>query len=298
MRRLGIALVLCASVAHADDADDLIARGEQLAQEREYTAAIDAFKQADRKRPTSATACRIGLAYTRRELWPQAELFFSRCRERATPKDPLPDWIEAAEEQLATKLEAAHVAAITIVVVPGGVPAVITASAFASDETFSPRTIHLGAGVHTIEVTAPGFEPQSRELTVTEEPQTITIKLVPARAPDRVHPPDTHAQRSSIRAHHIALGGAIGLGVATLAVDLLSVRTSRNTLEAATTRADYDAHLGAYELRRNLDIGLAIGSVLATGLGLYLWSQDSDDGPRVSASFDTHAATFAIGWSR
>src|SRR5207244_1267948 len=95
-------LLLCAvaipcRLAFADDVADLEARGQELAKASEYSQAIEVFKQADAKRPRAAHACMIGLAYLRRELWPQAELFLALCEHRAVPGDQPPDWIDEAE---------------------------------------------------------------------------------------------------------------------------------------------------------------------------------------------------------
>src|ERR1700733_8442606 len=95
-----IAVALCARSARADEVSDLEARGEQLAKSSEYTQAIAAFKAADLRRPRAVHACMIGLAYLRRELWPQAELFLASCEKRASPGDQPPGWIDAAEHQL------------------------------------------------------------------------------------------------------------------------------------------------------------------------------------------------------
>ena len=94
MRRLWertaiVVAALCAvsSIVRADEIDELVAKGQELAKQSEWTQAIDAFKQADAKRPRALHACMIGLAYTRRELWPDAELFFARCHARASASD-------------------------------------------------------------------------------------------------------------------------------------------------------------------------------------------------------------------
>src|SRR5262245_29224311 len=115
---LALHIVCSIGVARADAIDDLVAKGEELAKQREYSQAIAAFKEADLSRPTAANACRIGLAYTRRELWSQAEVFFARCRERATSTDPPPDWAGEAELALVQKIDSARVPAIEIAVTP------------------------------------------------------------------------------------------------------------------------------------------------------------------------------------
>jgi hypothetical protein len=115
---------------------------------------------------------------TRRELWPQAELFFALCHARATPRDPLPPWIDKAEQQLAAKLAETGAAPITIRVNPLEAKPHISVSSFAPDESFPPRTIHLARGRHVLEISAPGYVSTSREVVVdTSDPRTVVIDL-------------------------------------------------------------------------------------------------------------------------
>src|SRR3954469_25457724 len=133
---LVLLIVLASRPAFADDVDDLEAKGQELAKQSEFTQAIATFKQADAKRPRAAHACMIGLAYMRREAWPQAELFLALCEKRAVPGDQPPDWIDQAEQQLAQKLSAAQIPAVTIEVTPANINAHLTVSSFAPDEQF------------------------------------------------------------------------------------------------------------------------------------------------------------------
>src|SRR5260221_4772999 len=145
-------LVTIARPARADDVDDLVVQGEALAKQAEWSRAITAFKAADAQRPRAKHACLIGLAYTRRELWAEAELFLSVCRQRASTGDPLPEWIAEAEGQLAAKLAASNAAPVAIATDPASAPAVMSVSSFAPDEKFPARTIHLAPGVHVVHV--------------------------------------------------------------------------------------------------------------------------------------------------
>src|SRR5688572_3278724 len=101
-----IAIVLCGVLAHAhaEDVSQLRARGEELAKEGRFSEAIDAFKAADRISPRADHACLIALAYTRRELWPQAEIFISKCHQRVSPDNPAPDWLPKAEQEISHRL--------------------------------------------------------------------------------------------------------------------------------------------------------------------------------------------------
>src|SRR5690348_7144786 len=106
--------LLVASPARADDAESLTAQGEEQARNGEFTRAIELFKKADALAPSAKHACLIGLAYTRRELWSQAEIFLDRCKDRATAADPLPDWFAQATAQLAQKLAGVDVATVEL----------------------------------------------------------------------------------------------------------------------------------------------------------------------------------------
>src|SRR5512143_861795 len=107
-------VVVAPVVGHADDREALQAKGEQLAKEGRYNDAIDAFKAADRIQPRASHACLIALAYTRREAWPQAELFLSICHQRANAGDPLPDWVPQADQMIKERLASANLAEVTI----------------------------------------------------------------------------------------------------------------------------------------------------------------------------------------
>src|SRR5438445_391861 len=112
-------LLLLAQPARADDVDDLVAQGEALAKQAEW--------------PRAKHACLIGLAYTRRELWAEAELFLSVCRQRAAGDDPAPDWLDEAQHTLADKLAAAGAAPVAISVEPPDAIALVSVSSFAPD---------------------------------------------------------------------------------------------------------------------------------------------------------------------
>ena len=182
VRVLALVLLTASSVAYADpSAQDLQTQGEQLAKDGRFSEAIDAFKAADKLQPTASHACLIALAYTRRELWSQAEIFLARCHERATPADPLPDWVPVAEQQIRERLATANAAPVTIQVTPA--TAQLTVSSFAPDETFTARTIHLPPGHHVIIASAPGYVTARKEVVIeTKDPQTVTIDLAPPAA--------------------------------------------------------------------------------------------------------------------
>lgn len=264
--------MLAGSIAHADSAAELEAKGQALAKDGQFSAAIDAFKAADRIEPRAGHACMIALAYTRRELWPQAEIFLDACHQRANASDPLPDWVALAEQTLKERLASANVAAITIAVSPN-VPATIAVSSFAPDEKFAPRTIHLAPGRHVVTVEAAGFAIAEQAIDVADRsPRTITIEL---QAPHHEPPPRNPPVPTVVEKHHsnlpwivVGAGGAVAL--AGLAVDLFAVQPVRDKLNTDSIDV-YNQYSSSFDHRRTAAIALyAVGAAaIATGLVLH-----------------------------
>jgi hypothetical protein len=256
-----LAAVLVTRVARADEIDDVVAQGEALAKQAEWTRAIAAFKQADAKRPRAKHACLIGLAYTRRELWAEAEVFLSVCKQRANTDDPAPDWLDEAQRTLAEKLSAAGAAPISITVEPPEAIALVSVSTFAPDETFAPRTIHLTPGSHTISAAAPGFKPAKQEITIASgAPADVRLVLVPEH-PRATPPAATH---SRVPLYVIAAGAAVALGG--LAFDQFALQPAADKLNVKDNyqyelipKSDFDT----FHTRRDVTIGL-----FATGAAL------------------------------
>jgi hypothetical protein len=304
VRSAVLLLVLtCARLARADDVDDLVAKGEALAKQSEFTSAIETFKQADAIRPRAKHACLIGLVYARRELWPQAELFFARCRARATDEDPLPKWIDDAQHQLESKLTVAGAAAITIVVTPAEAHPQITVSDFAPDEVFEPQTIHLAPGRHTLDVTAEGFTAASHEVVVTTaEPQTVTIEMhkvgeppptVPVKPPP---PPPPPAPPHSLVPAAVVVGG-LALGVAGGAFELFVFKPARDRLASAPDAAIYESLQSSFALRRDITVGLYAGAAIAVATGIVLRYTVFADSS-VTITPEHGGGVVSLGWSR
>ena len=300
MRKLSIAAGFAATVlgrpapAVADEVDDLVRTGETFAKQGEWTQAITAFKAADAQRPAAKHACLIGLAYTRRELWPQAEIFFGRCRARATTDAPVPEWLDDAERTLAEKLATSRSTAVTITVNPSTTLAQIEVSAFAPDETFAPRTIHLAPGTYTLTAVAPNHRSVEQTVVVDGKVPELSIELVlvPLADVPRPRPP------SRIPTYVIGVGGGIvGLGVLH---HVLLTRPSRDRL-AESTNASYDLTRDEFLSRRRLTLALyGLGALsVATGLVLrYTVFKRARPSVEVGATANADSASITIGWRR
>jgi hypothetical protein len=273
--------------ARADDIDDLVAKGQALAQQAEWTQAIAAFKQADAKRPRAANACMIGLAYTRRELWAQAELFFARCHERAKDGDPLPDWLGDAETQLAAKEAGAGAAAITLAVTPAG--ASISISSFEADELVAPGTIHLTPGRYTVDINAPGYVNARREVVVEAgKAQTVEVALAKP-APPPPPPPSPSVTP------WIVIGAGVVLGTAGLVSDEAKLQPLKRTMK---TSFDAWAHNeSAFDRWQAITVGLWAGGAVVAGVGAYLLYREHAS-VTLDARLDRSGGAILVGWRR
>ncbi len=268
--------------------DPLAAQGQELARQGEYSRAIQLFKRADADHPTSGHACLIGLVYTRRELWSQAEIFFDLCTQRATAADPTPDWLPEARRQLDAKLAEVDAAPIDIRVAPAGIAARITVSSFAPDESFAPRPIHLAPGSYVVSASAPGRSDAQAAIQVTSHTaQIVTLAL--ARMPR----PSTADERLGTKLIYGAIAAAaVGGLFHGLAEDQ---RSSLQASVATDVPSDYRNHVGAFE--RDRAIAIAGYALAATGLitGLILRSHHA---PEIGIAVTHDSAAMSIGWVR
>jgi len=281
------------------------ARGEQLAKDGRYSEAIDAFKQAERIEPRARHACLIALAYTRRELWPQAEIFLDQCESRATPADPLPEWVPMAKQQLAERLAGVNVARVELEVEPAGTDVKLAVSSFAPDELFTPRAIHLPPGRHVVIATAKGYNDAQKTVEVSDKsPQTVTITMLPIE--DKVIGGGSGGvvtpspARSKVPLVLMATGGSLVLVGAGLHV--LWYKPARDDLASTTDRGMYDGELtDNWSRARAVTIGVyAVGAAtMLTGLVLnFTVFKRIESAPQVSVTPTAGGGMVSVGWSR
>jgi hypothetical protein len=321
VRAVCIGACLCALIATAaadPTGDQLRASGEKLAKQGLYSEAIAAFKAADKLVPRATNWCLIGLAYTRRELWPQAEIAIERCHRLASSDDPLPSWLPALETQLASRLAAADVAAVDIAVEPAGTPAELTVSSFAPDETFHARVIHLPFGHQVISATAPGYVRTDVAIDVVDrKPLQVVVKLIGAEHPEPLPPapppvvvtppaavvtaPTPEPAQPTRVAPWIVMGAGAGIAIAGAVVEATWFKTAHDKLEYATSTTEYGEWSDKFDTRRDVVIGCyALGAVaVAAGVVLELTGHHRDErSVQVSASPVPGGSVVTIGWSR
>lgn len=270
--------------------DALVSEGDSLAAAKDYAAAIERYKRADHLAPRALHACLIGAVYSRRALWPQAELFYAECHSRAAASDPAPKWLAAAEQELAAKMTAAGVAEVAFTVEPGGAGARLKLSGFAPDESFAPRTLHLPPGQHTVTVTAAGHLSETRTFDV--EPGGAPLAIATTLKPVAIEPPPPppppappRVERSKLPWIVMGAGGALALGGGLYHATVLRGRWQ--DLEDTTDRAFYDgAGDEAWRSARRNTIILYSAAAVVLGTGVAL---------RAMGVGDRREAAFAVG---
>jgi hypothetical protein len=281
------------SAAHGEPTvESLRGAGEALAKTGRYTEAIDKFKAADRIAPSATNACLIALAYIRREAWPQAEIFLAQCSERASSSDS-PQWVPLAEQQLVERLAAIDVAAVTIEVVPA-VPAQLTVSSFAPDETFAPRTIHLSRGHHVVLATAPGLEGRGEIEIDDKQPRHLVVRLHKPGEPAR--------RRSSAPWYVIGAGGA--LGVTGAALHLFVYKPALDRLHQDSQANNHPQYLHdepAWATSLAATIATYGAAAIAVGVGVtlrYTIFKERRDAPAIGFAPGRGGGIVSVEWSR
>lgn len=273
-------LVVGAGSSWADPRADLQAKGEQLAKDGRYGEAIDAFKAADKIQPRASHACLIALAYTRRELWPQAQLFLAMCHERAKAGDPLPDWVPLADKQIRERLASANVVEVAIEVKPAAANAKVTVSSFAPDEIFDPRTIHLPPGTHVIFAKADGYKDVQQTLVIQDKtPQRLVLDMGPPLRPMVAETTTTTTSATTTSPGHTDAGPKrpsrlgrnlmiVGAVVGVVGIGLhIRMAGKRSDLEQAMTDEEFDTLRGPFQdARRDTAVAYIVaGGLVVTG---------------------------------
>ena len=308
---LCIAVVMGSAAADPDPADAARQQGEQLAKAGRFSEAIAAFKDSNAKKPRATNYCLIGLAYTRIERWPQAEIMIDRCKTNASAADPTPTWLPALEQELAKRLASVGVAPVAIVVEPASAKAEVTVSSFAPDEAFAPRTIHLPTGSHVVTVTAPGFERAQVTVEVAStEKQTVTVTLKPpgsekprdvVMAPHQPQPPAPAPTESSVLPTVLMASGGT-LIAAGIVYHATAFRTAATNLADATDSTPdprlYDQWSHRFDVRREWLIGIYAAGAITAGVGAYLHftAKKTESLPQVSIVPLDGGGMVSVGW--
>lgn len=284
-----VAIISNLRLAVANPAAELKTKGEDLARDGRYSEAIEVFKAADKLEPHASHACLIGLAYTRRELWPQAEVFMDQCHHRASAADPLPDWVAAADTQIKQRLATANVAAVELHTTPTEAGVALSVSDFLPDETFAPRTIHLPPGRHVVTAVATGYHSARIDVDIADRsPKRVEITLVPmtiAVSPSRIVP-------------YAVLGAGVALLATGAVLTKWSYLPARDALARAYDGREYDQRYAAFSTRRTWTYGAYGLGALAVVTGVVLRMTKYADHIELTSEPQPGGAVVGVAWRR
>jgi hypothetical protein len=303
---MGVACAVLAGPAWAESGEEMRVRGEQLAKDGRYTEAIDAFKAAERIEPRARHHCLIALAYIRRELWPQAEIFLEQCETRASESDPVPEWVPTAKQQLEERLSTVNVAPVSITVAPADAQVKLAVSSFAPDELFDPRTIHLPPGHHVIIATAKGFNDAQKTIEVVDRsPQEVVITMLPlGSGTTDVKPPIAAPVEPASRMPYYVMGAGLGIGAVGLGLHLgwfWPIRKDYARAVAVHNKAEYDRLTPKFDRARAATaiVYSVGGATVITGLILKFTVYKGKEAPtQVSVVPFDDGGMLTVGWSR
>ncbi|MCA9607718.1 MAG: hypothetical protein KC619_19050 [Myxococcales bacterium] len=249
---------------------------EEFAAHR-YPESLAAFRRAHSLRPSARTLRGMAMAsYETRNY-----AFALRCAEAALADEvqPLTPDLRAHVQDIATRSRA-FVGVFVLVLSPSDAELRVDSAAELWDH-HEGRLI-LGLGEHRVRLTAEGYEPLERALTVVGgEDETLRLDMSPVAAPAAVvlppapaaplrlpdpDPPD-HARRDAglallVAGIALALGGVAG--IAWIADREGTLSDCRSALAVDPVRC---ANFDALQVERDTSIGVTIG-LGSAGLGL------------------------------
>lgn len=315
---LATVLTLClgARLAAADpeEARERAAQADTAAAAGDNDRALALYKQALALHDAPRYRCNVGIAYYKVKDWPRAHLFLAMCLAHtaeleAAAVSQMGRAYAFAERQLAA-------GAYGQVAVHTSVPAVVTVSAFADDESFpSPRTIWLPHGEHSIVARAGGYHEATADVTAGASASRVDLELAekpapkaePDAGPPREPPPDAVPRVPEPRPRQRTEPAApdrtrawIAFGVAGAALASgglfhgLALDAKRDA-EAHGPGSDFNRADRRFKRHRIAALAGYAVALTAAAAGVYLWPRAAET-PTVSLSLDASGASVAASW--
>jgi hypothetical protein len=230
-----------------------------------YEEALSAFEQAYKEKP-SARALR-GVAKALFELRSYVRCVATIDRALASDVDPLPENLRA---DLASLKERAlrFVGETSVEVTPEN------ATVLLDGQPIAPRTTHvIDVGVHTIDASAPGHDPQTRRIDVHgRETTRVSIALEPIRAarpPLQVTPTENRTVPLVLSVGAIVLSTGALVGSSIWLVDRADAVDHCNDAAASGARC---ANEGSIAFQQNAATGTVVlsgGALIASAVALW-----------------------------
>jgi hypothetical protein len=224
---------------------DEVAQAQKLARKKRYFDAMLLLERAAREHPSALHDCNLALAYLRTGRLTQAQLIFDVSRLRGgTP----PPWCDSSlAGQLAAALRKEKYVPLTLAVQP------VDATIDVGEALFRGMTvIWLKPGSHSLTVTAPVHQPETRPLMVAPPAMRVDVALV--KLGDDA-PPEVDAGVAVTAPIDAARAPSPDASAGGL--DLLDDRDRATPIPPPTARAKWPAYAGIGAAGLGLGLGLA-----------------------------------------
>ena len=160
-----------------DDAVTLFKRGKQLALQKKWSGAYEAFKRSFELKRSHDTATNLGQAAYKLKKFGEAAHYLDYALRDMPPSEPA-----SKRSTVASMLEAAQkeVTTVRLAVVPVDANVAVDGKSHGSVSALDGR-LYLDVGEHAISASAPGFEKHTESIAATKGAErTLTLKLVRA----------------------------------------------------------------------------------------------------------------------
>ena len=185
MKRRGLALVMAGMLltpslmAQTRDDRALIEQGRTLRRAGRNAAALEAFREAYALSPTPEAAGQIGFAEHALEHWEPAWRFLQMALGAAA--DP---WVVAQRRALEFSLQQVerHLGSLRVETATPG--ATLSLDGHPAGALPMAEAVRVGEGPVTVEIRAPGHQPDRREVTIAAgETVRLVVQLAPVEGP-------------------------------------------------------------------------------------------------------------------
>ena len=242
------------ALAHADALEDAKAHfkaGTDAYRRADYTTAIHEFDAAYQAKPAGVLRYNIAQCYEKLGDIPSA-LRNYHLYLRETPNAEDKATVEAAIGNLEKRLQQKGVQQLVVYTEPSGA----TVSVDGTSHGASPMSVELAPGQHEVKVEAPGFAPDTRNVTIAPDRSlelSVALKAVADLAPraDAHEHPEHQGpaggldQTTSPEPHRVYTWVAAGVAAAAIAGGVVMGISAKNN---SNTLRDPAAHAGAGNL--------------------------------------------------
>jgi hypothetical protein len=267
-------------------ARQLAAAAEAAAARKDFSAAIDLYRQARQLDDRVEYVCNIGAAYYKTDRLPQAHTYLQLCLGRSAGLDEAyARGLREAFGYIERKLRGGEYAPVDIVVKPAG--AILRPDYLPADEGLpGSRTLWFAYGTHHIEVRAPGHVTRRLRVDISDRARfPVSVELVAERTPPPVPTrPRTVLVRPSRVPAWLTLGSSAALAAGGVVFHTLATDT-RAQLEPLAEGPQRDRKLDEFHRERMIAIVCYAASAAAAGVGAVLWYRAATASPiRVDAT--------------